>query len=232
VLNSIELAGRTGETRYLGEAEAALRAFGPLAEQLPDAVRMMTLAARRYARSRSAAGGALRQPEPNAAGAPAGQPMPGAVGVAAAEAPPGLPPTPGRDLKAKARDLVAARLRLAPSVDVAASDGWRPFALTLGVRAGWHINANPASNEFLIPTSLAGEDAELRAVAYPPGERLKLAFAEEEIAVFTGEVVLEGELRRSGASSQLLLRYQACDDTRCLPPVTVRLPIEESAPPE
>ena len=103
--------------------------------------------------------------------------------------------------------------------------GWRPFTVRLEIADGWHVNANPASREFLIPTAVeAAGDGELRGVAYPTGERLRFAFAGDELAVYGGAVEIRGEVR-PGDDTRLLVTYQACDDERCLPPVVRELAV-------
>jgi len=96
------------------------------------------------------------------------------------------------------------------------ADGFRPFTLALAIEPGWHLNANPASEPFLVPTALEGRGLELRNLRYPPGEPLHMAFEEKPLAAYAGRVDLAGELKGSGS---LVLTYQPCDDTRCLPPV-------------
>ncbi len=111
-----------------------------------------------------------------------------------------------------AETLVAAELRLVPAP---MEEGWRRFELSLMIRDGWHINANPASLELLIPTRI---DGDLRAVEYPQGMSLRPAFADEELRVYSGRVEIGGEI--SMPDPRLRLTFQACDDRRCLPPVT------------
>ncbi len=92
--------------------------------------------------------------------------------------------------------------------------GWREFIVKLEIREGWHVNANPASLDFLIPTQITGP---VRKIRYPPGEPLRFAFADEQLRVYSSEAVIRGELDEKTAS--LDLTYQACDERRCLPPV-------------
>ena len=94
-------------------------------------------------------------------------------------------------------------------------EAWQSFTLHLRIREGWHLNANPASLELLIPTEVTGD---LRDVVYPQGEALHLEFAGEPLRVLSGDVMIRGEMR-SGSRS-VTLGYQACDERRCLPPVT------------
>lgn len=83
------------------------------------------------------------------------------------------------------------------------------------------VNANPASEDFLIPTRVEGD---VREVRYPTGEPFRFDFSETPLSVYQGEVTLRGEVQL-GAKS-VTVTHQACDDERCLPPVTRTVPLE------
>ncbi|MDP9120688.1 MAG: hypothetical protein M3O15_04865, partial [Acidobacteriota bacterium] len=97
--------------------------------------------------------------------------------------------------------------------------------LLLAVEPGWHVQANPATEAFLLPTTVAALEAELRGLRYPPGEELQPGFSERPLAVYRGEVELTGELRAEPGRGRLLLTCQPCDDGKCLPEVTQEIPI-------
>jgi uncharacterized protein YyaL (SSP411 family) len=119
-----------------------------------------------------------------------------------------------------AADVVRVSGRLAGEGD------WRSVSVDLELREGWHVNANPASLPFLVPTRLHAAPGELRSLRYPPPELLAAGGAAEPIAVYRGRVRLEGELRmQNGTLPSLRLTYQACDAERCLPPVTRDVPL-------
>jgi hypothetical protein len=107
-----------------------------------------------------------------------------------------------------ARSVVDARIELSPGAE------WSPFVLTLSIRKGWHVNGNPPSSPYLIPTEIKGD---VRNVAYPESKSMTFSFSDEALLVYDGEVSLRGEVRAGEASVTLV--YQACDDTRCLAPV-------------
>ena len=107
------------------------------------------------------------------------------------------------------------------------ADGWRPFRLTLEIAPGWHLQANPASEAYLVPTEVAR--GEVRNVRYPEGERVKAAFAEGPLAVYSGTVEITGEV--AAGTAGLVLAYQPCDESRCLPPVEKSLTRLSPAPP-
>ncbi|HYL05991.1 MAG TPA: DUF255 domain-containing protein, partial [Thermoanaerobaculia bacterium] len=187
-LDLVALARRTGKEVYRSRAAAALRAFAPELERSPLAGPTLALAMLRYQQAGNPAPAAAR-----AAGAPAA-----ASAAVAASA------------------VVAASTVAAPSGDPGGSgDGWRSFEVTLRIRDGWHVNANPASLAFLVPTSIGGE---VRALSYPPAGRFRSAFAPDQLAVYTGQAAIRGEA--APGATALLLTYQACNDRLCLPPVT------------
>jgi len=112
-----------------------------------------------------------------------------------------------------AEDLVTTQLIFDDAA--AAEPTWRAFELRVTIREGWHVNANPASFPYLIPTEIQGSVRNLR---YPEGEDFRFAFSDESLSVYSGTVSIAGEIDRK--ESALLLRYQACDDRRCLAPVS------------
>jgi len=56
----------------------------------------------------------------------------------------------------------------------------------LKIAKGWHINANPASMDFLIPTALSVDSdlpIEMLSVKYPKGKKLRFEFSQMTNAV-------------------------------------------------
>jgi DsbC/DsbD-like thiol-disulfide interchange protein len=107
------------------------------------------------------------------------------------------------------------------------------LAVVAEIRQGFHMNSHKPTEEFLIPTTLTAQlpsgFRELETV-YPPGEMLKFSFSPSPLSVYTSRVIIG--LRIEAASNASLgpqsislgLRYQACNDTTCLPPV--KIPVE------
>ena len=108
--------------------------------------------------------------------------------------------------------------------------------VTIQVAAGWHINANPASLEFLVPTELSFKSdvaLDVISIEYPTGAEIDLGFADQPLLVYDGRVKLRATLKlrlgvAPGTRGQMTLtvEYQACDDARCLPPSSLKLPLE------
>ncbi len=92
----------------------------------------------------------------------------------------------------------------------------------LEVQEGWHINANPVTLDFLIPTSVdLREDSgktRVEAVKYPPAKAAKTPLG--DINIYEGNVAIpvEAELPADAANVRVLVRAQACQDTTCLAP--------------
>jgi suppressor for copper-sensitivity B len=102
-------------------------------------------------------------------------------------------------------------------------------AAKVTVEEGWHVNSNTPTFDYLIPTKL---DLELPAgwaeetLRYPKHEMQTFSFAEQPLAVYDGEFVILAEIKvpadaqKGPVSVRGALRYQACNDSQCLPPVT------------
>jgi uncharacterized protein len=195
VLNLIDLAKRTGDWNYRVGARASLCAFAQVIETHPDAVRMLCVAVREYHQTETG-----RIPEETRV---AGEPMEERAARERSAEAAGV----GK-LVHEAEGVVRARLETAEP----GADGWRAFRLTLEVAPGWHLQANPASEGYLVPTEVKGE---VRNVRYPEGTPFKPGFAREPISVYEGTVEIAGEAR----GERIAVGYQVCDEGRCLPPV-------------
>jgi hypothetical protein len=94
--------------------------------------------------------------------------------------------------------------------------------VTVTVDKGYHINANPASFDYLIPASVKFPDLGSPTVTYPLPIRFKTTFAAEELDVYTATVKLVASFRKDTLPKRGTLRgvvkAQACDERVCLPP--------------
>lgn len=97
--------------------------------------------------------------------------------------------------------------------------------ITVAVDKGYHINANPASFDFLIPTSVKFAGLRSPEVAYPAPVRFKSTFAPEALNVYEGAVKLIASFPKDTLPKRETLRgvvtAQACDARVCLPPSDV-----------
>ena len=189
--NLLDLAAATGEGRFLTLAERTLRAFAPLVERHPEGAKTMALALARFARGN----GSLRSGD---AGGPAALfSVKGSRGE-------------GHDLGSEAQGVVQLALR----TDVPDGEGRTPFALTVVVAEGWHLDGN---------LRVEGLDLELdpASLVYPEPEVTDAPGSPLYQQAFRGRVAIAGRARSAqgtAAEPRLRLSYQACDDHRCLPP--------------
>ena len=118
------------------------------------------------------------------------------------------------------------------NADRSAYDAGKPagVAALVSIEPGWHINAHKPTFENLIATELnlevpAGWPQE--TVRYPAAKMKTFSFEKQPLAVYDGDVVIVSRLAvpagvKPGVYAvQASLRYQACNDSQCLPPVTV-----------
>jgi len=102
------------------------------------------------------------------------------------------------------------------------------ITVTVVVDKGYHVNANPATFDYLIPTTLSiGGAAELH-VEYPAGTLITPRFAPEGLKVYEGTVTLKGTATGLPGRKAIpaALKVQACDDHTCLPPATLPIRIQ------
>jgi uncharacterized protein len=182
----LELSELTGKPVYRARAEAGLKAFANDLTQYPAGSLTLALAVERFR----------------------GDPGERAT---RARAVPEKPPT---EVAGLAETIVEARVAISEALPSPESS-WIPFRVTLRIREGWHVNANPPSSPYLIPTAIEGD---VRKLVYPRGKTVTFAFSAEPLSVYDGEVVVEGQWKRDSPTPSLV--YQACDDSRCLSSVT------------
>jgi len=108
----------------------------------------------------------------------------------------------------------------------------RAVELHFRVAPGLHINSHHPKDSFLIPTTFSlpeGAGVELVSAEYPAGVEYTLpADPSTKLTVFTGEFAIETRLTATAGDHlvQAKLRYQACDETQCMPPKTITVPID------
>jgi hypothetical protein len=106
----------------------------------------------------------------------------------------------------------------------------------INTQSGYHINANPASFEYLKATELDLQDTpELTVdyIHYPNPQVKKFSFSEQALRVYEGETQVKVMLNAEKAAPKgprampAKLNVQACDDKVCYPPgsIDVSLPV-------
>lgn len=106
----------------------------------------------------------------------------------------------------------------------------KPFEIlvTLNIKQPYHVNANPASEKFLIPTTVSMEPVAGMTFAqpqYPQGHQREFAFTGgKKIAVYEGKTVIRivatpaKGLKAGSVTIRGKVNYQACDEKSCYPP--------------
>ncbi len=111
------------------------------------------------------------------------------------------------------------------------------IAVVLTINGGWHINANPVNDEFLIPTTLVAEDNngfKVLQTSYPKPKTGKFEYSEVELQIYSTEAVLgimanaDQGLALGSQKLKLKVSYQACNDRFCMPPkeIGLEIPVE------
>jgi len=95
------------------------------------------------------------------------------------------------------------------------------------VQPGLHINSHTPHDEFLIPTGFTlpeGKGVRIASIAYPPGRDYVLPVdAKKKLNVYAGDFVLDALVTATDGEHVVegKLRYQACDQSQCMPPKTI-----------
>jgi hypothetical protein len=104
----------------------------------------------------------------------------------------------------------------------------------INTQSGYHINANPASFEYLKATELDLPDTPeliVDYIYYPNPQVKKFSFSEQALRVYEGETQLRVMLKAEKAAPKgprtvpAKLNVQACDDKVCYPPGSINLSI-------
>lgn len=115
----------------------------------------------------------------------------------------------------------------------AKADGSQELILTLEIPSPFHIYANPVGLEDLesVQTKVAvmvgkGKPKELK-VNYPKGKLVKDPLVGDH-SIYEGKVEIPIKLVREDKTEPITIqiKYQACDDKRCLPPATMKLTLK------
>jgi hypothetical protein len=102
--------------------------------------------------------------------------------------------------------------------------------IKVNTQSGYHINANPASFDYLKATELDLQDTPeifVDYIYYPNPQIKKFAFAEQPLRVYEGETQLKVMLNADKAAPKgqrslpAKLNVQACDDKVCYPPAAI-----------
>ena len=104
------------------------------------------------------------------------------------------------------------------------------------IAKGWHINANPAGQDNLIPTTITvAENApiEISQVQYPKGKSVVFEFSPDAVNVYEGTFTIPLKIQqkpnvvlKKDVPIILKLDYQPCNETECSFPQTIDVPLK------
>lgn len=105
-------------------------------------------------------------------------------------------------------------------------------ALHFRIKESLHINSHTPRAEYLIPTVFSipnGSGVKLTNATYPEGTDFTLpSDPDQKLSVYTGDFTIQAKIVSTPGNHlvEAKLRYQACDQTQCLPPKTITVPID------
>lgn len=113
------------------------------------------------------------------------------------------------------------RLMTLAASEMSPADG-DTIVVTVKVDDNFHVNANPASFDFLIPTSVEFKGVKPSTVEYPKAMRFTAKFAPEGLDVYEGSVRIVAKFPKDSlkglGSVQGTVTVQACTNQIWLPP--------------
>jgi len=107
-------------------------------------------------------------------------------------------------------------------------------SVKLTIASGYHVNANPASFSYLIPTEVqlqTTDNVSAEKPGYPDFITKTFAFSKDPLSVYEGEVNIKIPLRAGSKAPKgdlkmsARVRVQPCDDNACYPPRTIETSI-------
>ena len=102
-------------------------------------------------------------------------------------------------------------------------------SVLMEIPSGLHVQSNKPLDKYLIPTKLDIETPQgmkVGPISYPRAVMRNLKFSKGAVAVYEGRAMIRFNLtvpaNYSGSSGEIKgkLRFQACNDESCFPPVT------------
>jgi len=96
------------------------------------------------------------------------------------------------------------------------------IVVTLTVAKGYHVSANPANFDYLIPTTVSFEGISAARITYLDPVLFKPLFTHQALKVYEGSPAITATFQRGAFDNRSVIRgtvkVQACNDQICLPP--------------
>jgi uncharacterized protein YyaL (SSP411 family) len=133
----------------------------------------------------------------------------------------------GQPAAAKPQTVLDSAAHVKATAQVRSRAGHDDIIVTLAIDPSYHVNANPASTDYLIPTSVMVPAVPDAKITYPTGQVFRPNFSPEGISVYQGSVEINIALpegrRATAVHGPLHVEVQACTTQFCLPPATLDL---------
>ena len=106
--------------------------------------------------------------------------------------------------------------------------------IVLDIADGWHINPNPAPDEFAIATELTMKSklkVAAKDVTFPEPEEVDVPGLKKKILIYSKQIEIRGFLEVPAAAAgkmeelEFRVKYQACNEKSCLAPTTLSLKV-------
>jgi Rieske Fe-S protein len=219
--NLLKLTARTGDKRYLSEARTIIELFASNLDQSPRGLTVLAQATAELLATEPAGQSGLAAPvNVSQAGVRKSEATESALVQVSNQ----------KEEPPKKDEVVKAQAFL--SVDRLPAGSACQVVVVLNVAKGWHINANPPEPENVIPVKVTWKSKnkiQLNDVKYPKGKAFRFDGTDEDVMVYEGEVQVRGTLeipKDAGGLTEdmeIVINYQACNETGCLPPKNIKL---------
>jgi DsbC/DsbD-like thiol-disulfide interchange protein len=134
----------------------------------------------------------------------------------------------GNEAGAQGAKKSADVVKISAKADKPDDNGKQTVTVTLTIEKPWHLYANPVGQDDLVSTQTvmtvkAKEKLDDVKIEYPAGKLLKDKVV-GDYKVYEDEVTIKASVKRAKGDTsplELTLKFQACDDKRCLEGATV-----------
>ena len=108
-------------------------------------------------------------------------------------------------------------------------------SVRLSITEGYHVNANPATEKFLIPTALSVKPEAgitVDKITYPKPVKGKFSYSKVPLDIYEGDASIKltlnaaRDLKPGQHTLRVEIRVQPCDHTTCYSPATITTGVE------
>ncbi len=236
VRNLLKLASLKSDASLRDKAEKILSRFSGMMESSPSACAGLGMALQDYLRSQPNDRASILRPVRQYI-LTSQEPTDEKTAEAAAEGPqetfkPVMPdPSVKTPFKRNYEDR-PVKAKIFPYYNKLPRGGQCPVAIELTIAKEWHINANPANPDFLIPTEVkikSGQKVKMTKIKYPKHELLNVEGQDEPSHVYGNTVIIyalleiDAEEKADKAELEVEIKFQACNEKTCEPPDAIKL---------